>query len=215
MSAGGPGCPLVEGGVDAAASKVTPRRRADAQQNRVRLLDAAEEVFLAGGIHAPLDAVAERAGVGRATLFRNFPDRHALIAGLLDRTLSAIEAEAERIDGDPGALGRLLRFIADSMIARAPLTEYWQTCGHDSADFRAALQRLLACFEQPVAWAVANGACRQDLVPADILLFSAMLGGSLHVREPGPRQQLAERAWLFVTEMAQLREPAGVSPPVR
>lgn len=218
MSADGPasGMPPAAGrGAVTAAARLPPRRRADAEQNRVRLLDAAEEVFVASGIHTPLDAIAERAGVGRATLFRNFADRHALIAGLLDRTLFGLETEAKRVHGDPHALGRLLRRIADSMVARAPLTEYWLTSGHDSADFRAALQRLFTCFEQPIAWAVAHGTCRHDLVPADILLFSSMLGGILHVRESGRREELAKRAWQLVTEMAQMQEPPGAWPCVR
>lgn len=189
---------------------VPQRKRADAALNRERLLDAAQAVFLACGVHAPLDAVAERAGIGRATLFRNFPDRHALIAGLLDRTLAAIEAEATRADGDPHALARLLRFIADAMVERAPLTEYWQTLGHDSPEFARALCRLLAAFEQPIAWAVAGGTCRADLVTADVVLLSAMLGGALHARAPAQRRLLADRAWQFVVETARLQPvPSG------
>ncbi|WP_052148926.1 helix-turn-helix domain-containing protein [Sphingomonas sp. Ant20] len=71
-----------------------PQRRLDAVQNRAKLLEAGEAVFLELGINAPLDAIAERAGVGRATLFRNFVDRRSLIMALLDRGLDEIEGEA-------------------------------------------------------------------------------------------------------------------------
>ena len=46
------------------------RRRSDAERNRRRLLDAAEELFLTRGLDVGVGEIAERAGVGRGTLFR-------------------------------------------------------------------------------------------------------------------------------------------------
>jgi AcrR family transcriptional regulator len=184
------------------------RQRADALENRDRLLDAAEAVFLEGGVNAPLDVVARRAGIGRATLFRHFADRHALIAGLLQRTLAAIEAEALRAPGDPYALVRLLRFLAQHLVARAPLTEYWQAFDHGSSEFQLAQQRFVAAFAQPVAWARAAGTCRPDFEASDVVLLAALLGGALYARVPERRREFAARAWQLVAEVAQLREPA-------
>jgi AcrR family transcriptional regulator len=72
---------------------------------RRRLLEAAAETFLEGGPHnTPLEAVAERAGVSKATLFFHFGNRVELldrVAGLLYRRVfpSTIDAEAhERSD---------------------------------------------------------------------------------------------------------------------
>ncbi|WP_306002385.1 TetR/AcrR family transcriptional regulator [Brevundimonas sp. C43] len=88
------------------------RHRADAQQNRTQLLDAAEAAFVEMGLNAPLDLIAQRAGVARITLFRNFADRQALIMALLQRGLQEVEAEATRVaDQDDGFL-ILLRFVA-------------------------------------------------------------------------------------------------------
>jgi AcrR family transcriptional regulator len=182
-----------------------PRKRADAVQNQARILDAAEEVFLIMGVNAPLDVIAERAGVGRATLFRNFADRHALIVGLLNRSTTELEAEAERIDGDSQALGRLFYFVAQRIIARAPLNEYWMTFDHDSAAFHSAIKRFVTSFKRPLAWALAAGECRPDLTPRDVFLLVTMLSGSLYARTPDERQRLAARAWTFVVEMTQLR----------
>lgn len=181
------------------------RRRADAVQNRGKLLDAAEAIFVEMGVNAPLDAVAERAGVGRATLFRNFADRRALIVALLDRGLAEIEEEAKQLDGDPGTLARLLRFVADRVIFRAPLVEYWQSFDHDSTEFQSALRRFLDIFDKPVEWAVANSACRSDLRPADIILVVSTITGALYERAPERRRELADRAWMFVVDMVQLR----------
>ena len=55
-------------------------KRTDARRNRDKLLAAAIEVFAESGSDASLETVAKRAGVGIATLYRNFPTRNELIA---------------------------------------------------------------------------------------------------------------------------------------
>lgn len=185
------------------------RRRADAVQNRTKLLDAAEAVFLEAGVNASLELVAERAGVGRATLFRNFADRGALIVGLLGRAVAELEEQAESLDKDALALGRMLHFMAERIVRRAPLTEIWMTLDHDNPALLAALVRLEAVFEKPVAWAVAGGACRSDLAVSDIILLVSMLSGVLHARSPDVRRRMAERCWHLVCETARLNGAPG------
>lgn len=182
----------------------TVRRRADAMHNRTRLLDAAEEVFLEAGINASLDVVAERANVGRATLFRNFADRCALIVGLLGRAIDELESEAASISQDAHALRRLLHFVAERIVVRAPLTEIWMTLDHDNPALLSALERLAAVFEKPVVLAVAGGTCRADLVVSDVILLVSMLSGALYARTPDKRRVFAERGWQLVCEAAQL-----------
>src|SRR5262249_56303629 len=48
--------------------------RADARDNRRRLLEAARDVFIERGPGAPLEEIARQAGTGIATLYRRFPD---------------------------------------------------------------------------------------------------------------------------------------------
>lgn len=66
-----------------------PRR--DAARNRELLLTSAEEVFAEHGASAPLDLVVQRAGVGRATLYRHFPDRAALVSALFEARVDDLE----------------------------------------------------------------------------------------------------------------------------
>ncbi|MEV5148597.1 helix-turn-helix domain-containing protein [Streptomyces sp. NPDC052727] len=54
-------------------------RRPDAARNYDALVAAAREEFQENGTDAPLKAVARRAGVGIATLYRNFPTRTSLV----------------------------------------------------------------------------------------------------------------------------------------
>ena len=61
------------------------RERADAARNRQRILDAARRLIKKKGVQEmTLEAVAVEAKVGRATLFRRFPDRASLLLALLD-----------------------------------------------------------------------------------------------------------------------------------
>jgi len=68
--------------------------RADALRNRRRILEAAEEVFAARGVSAPVDLVAERAGVGVGTLYRHFPTKEALFEAIVLTRLEDLVAEA-------------------------------------------------------------------------------------------------------------------------
>ena len=56
-------------------------RRADAQQNRERILQIARDA-LAASPDASLNSIAKAAGVGPGTLYRHFPSREALVLAL-------------------------------------------------------------------------------------------------------------------------------------
>lgn len=59
------------------------RPRADAMHNRAAILSAARQIFETQGVLAPLDAIAVLAGVGNATLYRNFPTRDDLLVAVI------------------------------------------------------------------------------------------------------------------------------------
>ena len=64
--------------------------RADAERNRGLVLEAAHAVFAEHGLEAGVAEVAERAGVGVATIFRRFPTKDDLLAALLDARIGEI-----------------------------------------------------------------------------------------------------------------------------
>jgi AcrR family transcriptional regulator len=68
--------------------------RRDAQENRGRILAAAEEVFGAHGAAGSTEEVARRAGVGNATVFRHFPTKEALIEAALLRHFDHLTHQA-------------------------------------------------------------------------------------------------------------------------
>lgn len=82
----------------------TRRPRADSERNRSLILTQAEEHFARFGVGASLESVARDAGVGSATLYRHFPTREDLLAGIFDRHTDELEVQIARIQHleDPG-----------------------------------------------------------------------------------------------------------------
>jgi AcrR family transcriptional regulator len=80
------------------ASAQVPRPvRPIAQRNRAAILAAARETFETDGVLASLDGIAARAGVGNATLYRNFPTRDDLLAAVMQTSIDAALIEAQEL----------------------------------------------------------------------------------------------------------------------
>jgi len=95
-------------------------RRADAEHNMARILDAAA-TCLSRSPTASMGEIAQAAGVGRVTVYGHFPSREALIEAALSRLLERGEAMLAGLDltGDPREALRALiesswRLIADA-----------------------------------------------------------------------------------------------------
>lgn len=87
--------------------------RADARDNRARILDAADEIFGAGGAAASTEDVARLAGVGIATVFRHFPTKHELLRAVLTARLEGLRDRARELaqSAEPGPA--FLAFFAE------------------------------------------------------------------------------------------------------
>ena len=71
------------------ATRRAPRARgprSDAIANRERVLAAAALAVKARGEKVPMAEIAHQAGVGVGTLYRHFPTRESLLAGLTHRS---------------------------------------------------------------------------------------------------------------------------------
>ena len=89
---------------------MTAPRRADATENRARIVEVAREV-LAASDDLKLNAVAKRAGVGQGTLYRHFPTREDLIAEVYRRDLDALITAAPALLAEHGPTGALARWF--------------------------------------------------------------------------------------------------------
>jgi AcrR family transcriptional regulator len=82
----------------------SPTRRADAERNRDKILAAARSAFADADSEVSMAEISRRAGIGMATLYRNFPNRRELLEALYTGEVDAICAAAGRIEGEtPGA----------------------------------------------------------------------------------------------------------------
>src|SRR3954451_14450119 len=95
----------------------SPARRADAERNREKILAVAREAFAGNDAQVSMAEISRRAGVGMATLYRNFPGRQELLEALYTDEVDAVCAAAQAAEGDtPGAafITWLQRFLAFS-----------------------------------------------------------------------------------------------------
>jgi len=148
--------------------------RADARINRERILAAARAAFAAHGIDVPVAAIARRAGVGVATLYRRFPTRDALVAaafaeqleecaGILDEALD--DADAWR------ALCRVLEKVCAMQAVDRGFTAAFLSRFPDDAAFERRRLRAQQSLADLVERAKATGRLRADFDPGDITLL--------------------------------------------
>jgi AcrR family transcriptional regulator len=139
--------------------------RADAQRNLERVLDAAAEAFAASGPDVSVHEIAERAGVGHATVFRRFPTKDDLMLAVIERRVAEVREifEEELAADDPEAFFRAMRRIADLHMAAPGLHKCLAHC----VDKPGAAE-LEPLGEKLVARAQKAGGIRRDVKPADV-----------------------------------------------
>src|SRR5690554_2013933 len=89
--------------------------RADGIANREKLLDAAESYFADHGLDAPLQGIAESAGVGVGTLYRNFASHDELIEALFERLRGKFIQVEKYAGGQPSGWESLESFLRESV----------------------------------------------------------------------------------------------------
>jgi AcrR family transcriptional regulator len=80
-------------------------RRADAERNRDKILAAARAALADTSAQVSMAEISRRAGVGMATLYRNFPNRQELLEALYTDEVNAVCEAAATVEGaTPGAV---------------------------------------------------------------------------------------------------------------
>jgi AcrR family transcriptional regulator len=166
--------------------------RIDARENRARILAAAREALTADG-STSMNRIAQLAGVGAGTLYRNFPTREALV-------LAVYQDEVERIIGTvPDLLGKLepleaLRHwtmdLVEAMRRKHGLGDALSPGAHQAVSEQtygpvvAALAQLLDAGKQ-------DGSIRADADPGDFLQLTGALWRAATTPEDRAPQMLA------------------------
>jgi AcrR family transcriptional regulator len=148
--------------------------RVDAERNRGRIVEAAQAAFAEGGLQVPLEDVAERAGVGIATLYRRFPTREDLIAACFERRLDeyarAAEEALEAADGWTGFCAYVER-VCGMQAADQGLKDVLTRTFPRAKALEASRARGFELFLRLIERAKAEGGLRPDFVPEDHALL--------------------------------------------
>ena len=150
-----------------------PARRADAERNRDKILAAARTAFADPDAEVSMAEISRRAGVGMATLYRNFPGRQELLEALYTDEVDAVcTAAAETTDGEtPGAAlaAWLHRFFAFTTSKRHIAAELLKQTDRSNPLFKNNRTRVIAAGRPLLAAAQHTGEVRDDLTLEQVL----------------------------------------------
>ena len=124
-----------------------PAKRADAERNRAAILAVARVAFAEPETDVSMAEISRRAGVGMATLYRNFPGRRELLEALYTDEVDAICAAAETLTkGTAGTklTAWLQQFLVFSMSKRQIASELLTHVDRSSPVFNDNRDRVLA-----------------------------------------------------------------------
>ena len=147
------------------------------QEVREAILDATGSLVQSRGLLAvSMSEIAEATGIGRATLYKYFPDVETILSAWHQRHVEAHLAELRRIQqrtADPVArLQAVLRQYSDICRQRRRHGDDELTAVlHRSAEVRKLQRQLLDLISGLVAEAAEAGAVRQDVPVAELASY--------------------------------------------
>jgi AcrR family transcriptional regulator len=185
-----------------------PQRRRDASANRMAILEAAREL-LADSTDVAMCTIAKRAGVGQATLYRNFPNRSALAVEIIDEYFERIAALASEHQGDVDAFFILLRSMIDGLVSMYALAVLARSDAETDSHLQRARQRMRALLKGPLGDAKAAGVVRRDLSIDDVFLMLAMGRGAMEgLPDSAARSAVAHRVLALLLNGVEAPRPA-------
>ena len=168
----------------------SPARRADAERNRDKILAAARSAFADSDTEVSMAEISRRAGVGMATLYRNFPGRRELLEALFTDEVDAICEAAETAGGEtPGAVlvAWLHRFFAFATSKRAIASELLEHTDRSNPLFDSSRARVIAAGRPLLTAAQRAHEVHDDLTLEQILdmvIAVATIHGDARYLEP-------------------------------
>lgn len=147
--------------------------RADAQENRERILEVAKEAFKKSGVNASLDGIAKQAGVGPGTLYRHFPSREELLKAVyrteVEKLAAAEQKFAETLPPVEALRAWMLLFV-DYIAAKQILASTLNALvGDPKKIFETSYAQIWEAIRALVKRAIESGDIREDLDPIDLL----------------------------------------------
>jgi AcrR family transcriptional regulator len=169
-----------------------PRRRADAVRNRQRVLEATRTLLAESRANVTVETIANRAGVGAATVVRTFGSKEALIDVAVADLLEPVIRRARDGLSENSARDALRRFLVDLIAFQSghwTISEQLRDLNLPSTTAqRAALTKAVA---DMVDRARDEGAIRTDIDPKVTLVLIQDMTNAI-ARSPSASPPLAE-----------------------
>jgi len=154
--------------------EAAPRKlRADALQNRERILQVAKQAFTEVGPDVSLDEIAKLAVVGPGTLYRHFPTRDALVGEVYRTELEKLKAAEQRFSETLPPLEALrawmltfVDYMATKLIILPAIN--LMACGPEKV-FEQSGPLITTAIDSLMQRAVASGDLRGDVSGMDML----------------------------------------------
>jgi AcrR family transcriptional regulator len=165
-------------------------RRADAERNRDKILAAAHAAFADPDAEVSMAEISRRAGVGMATLYRNFPGRRELLEALYAERIGALCEAAETVSGETSGevlVTWLHQFFAFVTSKRALAAELLDRSDGAIPLMGEGRSRVLAAGRPLLEAAQRSGEVRNDLSLeqiTDMVVAIARIHGDLRYLEP-------------------------------
>lgn len=111
------------------------KRQENKERQQQKIIAAAKNCFYKRGLSdVQMKDIAEKAGVGVATVFRYFPKKDELIVAVATESLDAVEAEFQRIAAMPLSAFERLEMLLDTLLGSQ------QADSHQAGRFREAFE---------------------------------------------------------------------------
>ncbi|MEV0703662.1 helix-turn-helix domain-containing protein [Saccharopolyspora sp. NPDC050389] len=154
--------------------------RADARQNRDRIVEVARELFAERGLDVPMAAIARHAHVGVATLYRRFPTKQALVTEVFaDQFATCVSVVHDALaDPDPwhGFRTAIEKVCAMQAVDRG-FSAAFIAAFPDAVDVEQEQHHAMQGFAELTRRAKATGQLRADFALGDLALLLMANGG--------------------------------------
>ncbi|MFZ5439830.1 MAG: TetR/AcrR family transcriptional regulator [Myxococcota bacterium] len=162
------------------------------------ILEAAEQVLLARGLDAPMEQIAESAGVAVGTLYNHFKDRRALVTALLEQHRAKLWADvraAEERTADAGIREQLTAMLTAMIFAWSKLYLVVKQTELPDAKRRGEIrERFAKLFGPALERARKLGQVRDDPEGVHALALHGLIQSYFTLAIDAPRRVSPERA---------------------
>lgn len=192
-------------------ARESSRPRSDAVANHERVLAAAVTAILREGRQVPMASIADDAGVGVGTLYRNYPTREALLTALTERSFELVKNVADDVAAAGGpAIAAIEAFLDRTIDHRDQLVLPLHGGPSElSEQARRIRDEIHAGIDGILERGRADGTVRADVKASDVVFFGALLAQPLSSDPDHLAGNSRRQARIFLAGLAPAPQPLG------